>query len=899
MTPSLSRRRRLLVPEVVQTSAMDCGPAVLKCLLEGYGIPVSYGRLREACQTDVDGTSIDVLEAVANQLGLAAEQIMLPTDHLLLPEADALPAVLVVRLPNNFTHFLLVWRRHGSFVQVMDPASGRRWSAGRRLLEEVYVHTARVPAADWRAWAGSDDFLLPLAARLRALGCGRDGRTLIDKAAATVAWRPLAWLDAATRFSETLAGAGALRRGREAHRFLRALLERGGETPPGQGSILPEPYWSVRPAPPADGTEQMFLRGAVLLRVRGRSPPATAMGGTAPAGTPAALNRELAVALAEPASRPARALCGLLRGAGGLQFVGLAIALPLVAATAVLEAVLLRGLLDARRDLGLTEQRLGAVALLLAFTTAVLLLELAVAHVLFGLGRRLEAKLRLAFLGKVPRLHDRYFQSRPTSDMAERGHAAHQVRALPRLAGQFVRAGLTLLLTAAAIAWVDPAAAPLAFAAAALAAGLPIAFNPLLQGLDLRARTQAGALNRFYLDALLGLAAVRAHGGEQAVRREHEGLLVDWAQATRRLLRWLVVVEGLQITSGIALAGWLLLLHAGRAEDAAAALLLAYWALNLPVLGEELGLVGRQYPGLRNITLRLLEPLGAPEEAPPAEPQAAPPGEPAVSITLEGVTVRAAGHTILQDLNLHIPAGSHVAVVGASGAGKSSLVGLLLGWHRAAAGRVLVDGQPLDSARLDCLRTETAWVDPAVRLWNRSLVLNLLYGSPAGGTAPVGQVLHAAELHGVLRQLPEGLQTLLGEGGGLLSGGEGQRVRLGRAFHRPGVRLAILDEPFRGLDRHQRHLLLERARRLWQGATLICITHDVGETRAFERVLVVEAGRVAEDGSPAKLAADPGSRYRALLEAEGAVRRGLWARCLWRRLRLEGGRLIPGAAEEA
>src|SRR5262249_22201130 len=167
-------RRHLLAPEIIQTSAMDCGPASLKCLLEGYGIPVSYGRLREACQTDVDGTSIDVLEVVANQLGLAAEQVMLPTDHLLLPEADALPAVLVVRLPNNFTHFLLVWRRHGSFVQIMDPASGRRWLTGRRLLEEVYVHTARVPGADWRAWAGSDDFLRPLAARLRALGCGRD-----------------------------------------------------------------------------------------------------------------------------------------------------------------------------------------------------------------------------------------------------------------------------------------------------------------------------------------------------------------------------------------------------------------------------------------------------------------------------------------------------------------------------------------------------------------------------------------------------------------------------------------------------------------------------------------------------------------------------------------------------
>ncbi len=69
-------RRRMLVPEVVQTSAMDCGPASLKCLAEGFGIPVSYGRLREACQTDVDGTSIDTMEEVAVQLGLEAEQIM-------------------------------------------------------------------------------------------------------------------------------------------------------------------------------------------------------------------------------------------------------------------------------------------------------------------------------------------------------------------------------------------------------------------------------------------------------------------------------------------------------------------------------------------------------------------------------------------------------------------------------------------------------------------------------------------------------------------------------------------------------------------------------------------------------------------------------------------------------
>src|SRR5262249_39184193 len=157
------------VPEVVQTSAMDCGPAVLQCLLEGFGIPVHYGRLREACQTDVDGTSINVLEEVTNLLGLSAEQVMLPADHLILAEGEALPAILVVQLPNGFTHFVLVWRRHGPFVQVMDPSVGRRWLRCDRLLEETYVHTQRLPARAWHDWALSDDFRRPLARRLRNL----------------------------------------------------------------------------------------------------------------------------------------------------------------------------------------------------------------------------------------------------------------------------------------------------------------------------------------------------------------------------------------------------------------------------------------------------------------------------------------------------------------------------------------------------------------------------------------------------------------------------------------------------------------------------------------------------------------------------------------------------------
>jgi ATP-binding cassette subfamily B protein len=894
-----SPRRRWLVPEVVQTSMMDCGPAVLKCLLEGFGIPIGYGRLREACQTDMDGTSIDVLEEVAKRLGLDAEQVMLPVDHLLLPEVDALPAILIVRQPNGVTHFVLVWRRHGPFVQVMDPGVGRRWLSTKQLLAEAYIHSHRLPAEAWRAWAGSDGLRRPLLHRLRRLGLGRAAAVLFDEAAVDPGWRPLARLEAATRFVESVVQAGGLRRGREAAGVLRALIERDRTETPGKGQAIPAAYWSVRAAAPdPDSEEQVIIRGAVLVRVRGRR---ETVADAASQQRMDQLSPELAAALTEPPSRPGRTLLGLLRGAGVLATLFLIVGLALTAGSTVLEALLLRGALDIVRDLGVAEQRLKAVGFFLLFTCLVVLLEYRVLAGLFRLGRRLEMQLRVAFLDKIPRLNDRYFQSRPTSDMAERSQAIQQIRLLPRLAGQFARTALTLIVTVAAIAWTDPTSTVLAALAAAVAVGLPLVFTPLLEGLDLRARTHAGALSRFYLDALLGLAAVRAHGAERAVRREHESLLVEWVRASQQLLRAVVLVEGLQALIGSPLAGWLVLQHASRAADLAGVLLLAYWALNLPTLGEQIALLVRQYPGQRNVALRLLEPLGAPEDT-DLEANRVPAngvlGTPAplarrgVTITLEGVTIRAAGQTILRDVDLTLAGGSHVAIVGASGAGKSSLVGLLLGWHRAAAGCVRIDGEPLDASRLDRLRGETAWVDPAVQLWNRTLLQNLLFGVRDGSPTALGEVIGEADLFSVLQRLPDGLQTSLGEGGGLVSGGEGQRVRLGRAVARTGPRLVILDEPFRGLDREKRRVLLERVHQRWREATLLCITHDVGETLPFERVLILEGGRVVEDGAPAHLASVATSRYRTLLEAESEVRTGLWSSNVWKHLRLVSGRVV-------
>ncbi len=854
-------KRRFFVPEVVQTSAMDCGPASLKALLEGFGVSASYGRLREACQTDVDGTSIDRMEEAAVQLGLQAEQVMVPVDHLLLPSSNVLPALVVVRLPNGATHFVIAWRRHGRWLQCMDPGTGRRWTTCEHFLSEVYRHTQSVPAEAWREWAASDSFLAPL--RERGVS-----QALIEKALEDKGWRSLAALDAAARMVAALERGGAID-GRSA----RPMIARLAADP----EKIPPTYWSAAKDPASD--ENLLMTGAVLLQARG-------------AGKAAAdLSPDLAAALAEPPSRPGRDLLRLLKDDGVAAPLALLVALALGAGSVAFEAVLFRGLFEVGRQLVLNAQRLAAMGALVAFVACLLVLDTSLAVGVLRMGRRLDCRLRLKFLEKIPRLGDSYFRSRLSSDMAERSHSAHRLRQVPELAARFLRPLCEMTFTVAAIVWLYPHSAPWAITLAAISLAIPLLSQPLLAERDLRLRSHAGALTRFYLDALLGLVAIRAHGAERSIRREQESMLTQWAGAALGYQRAVITMDGIQFAAGLALAATLVLRSLGQGGDPAGLLLLVYWALNLPVLGQEAAAVAWQYPAQRNTLLRMMEPLGAESFSPPPSTQVAASAVGGAAVLLESVTVRAGGHEILREIDLELKPGSHTAVVGPSGAGKSSLAGLLLGWHNAASGRVLVDGVPLEGARLDQLRAETAWVDPQIQLWNRSALDNLLYGAPPEAANHLDETLRASQMHGVLRNLPEGLQTVLGEGGALVSGGEGQRVRAGRAMSRRNARLVILDEPARGLDRERRRALLDRAREIWREATILYITHDVADTSDFERVLVIENARIVEDGAPAQLAAKPGSRYQALLAAEHAVRRGLWANRKWRRLYMQGGSL--------
>ncbi|MDE2403158.1 MAG: ATP-binding cassette domain-containing protein [Sphingomonadales bacterium] len=884
------RLRGLLVPEVVQTSAMDCGPAALKCLLEGHGVPVSYGRLREACQTSVDGTSIDAIEAVAQQLGLAAEQVLVPRDFICLDDARSFPALVVVRHAEHFTHFVVVWARHGEWLQIMDPAVGRRWIARRRFEAEIFAHQQSVDARDWRAWCESEDFRQPLLRRMADFGvAAAAAEELVARAAREDGWFGFGALDAAVRLVAALVAARGLRRGEEAGRTLAALfvdtVASGGDI----FAVIPPGYWSAIPdiANTDPGREMLRISGGVMLRTQAGAAPALPDARTLPV--------ELAAALAGDSEGPLRRCWRILREDRALRprLVGGAVALQALAL--LVQALLMRALIELAQLLTMPCQRLAALAALVLLVVAGGALDLALARHAIALGRRLEVRLRQALLAKLPRLDERYFQSRPITDMADRGHLIHTVRALPPLAVQALQALTALAVTVLAVIVIAPDCAVPALLAVAVAVGLPLLAQPLLAERDSRVRNHGGALHGFYLDALLGLAPIRAHRAQAAIARQHEGLLVEWAGAARGFARWALAAQGLQALLCLGLTGGMLVRHFGMSGRVTGTdLLLVFWALQLPALADAASAIARRYPPIRNALLRQFEPLDAPEDAGgrvalgvrgPVPRRAGP-----VGIAITRGDVVAGGHTILREIELSIAPGEHVAIVGPSGAGKSSLLGLLLGWHRLERGRLDIDGAALTPRALAALRRDVAWVDPQVQLWNRSLLDNLAYAADDGAVARAGEAIAAADLGGVAARLPDGLQSPLGEGGGLLSGGEGQRVRLARALLPDSTGLALLDEPFRGLDREQRAELLQRARALWADATLLCVTHDIAETQAFPRVLVIEDGRIVEDGVPGALAGRP-SRYRALIEAEQALRRTRWGAADWRHWRVAGGRV--------
>jgi ATP-binding cassette subfamily C protein CydD len=219
----------------------------------------------------------------------------------------------------------------------------------------------------------------------------------------------------------------------------------------------------------------------------------------------------------------------------------------------------------------------------------------------------------------------------------------------------------------------------------------------------------------------------------------------------------------------------------------------------------------------------------------------------------------------LDGFTLEIPAGETLALVGPTGAGKTTAAHLLLRFLEPSVGRILVDDTPLAELAPEAWRRSLAWVPQQPRLFHGSLRENLLLGRPDAGPEAVERALRLAQLEELVRELPRGLDTEVGEGGARLSGGEAQRVALARAFVRDAPVL-VLDEPTAQLDLATEAAVVEGVRELCRGRTVLLVAHRLTTVASASRVALVADGRVIEEGAPAALATS-GAVYPRLVAA--------------------------------
>ncbi|MFM0396409.1 ABC transporter ATP-binding protein [Paraburkholderia phytofirmans] len=373
-------------------------------------------------------------------------------------------------------------------------------------------------------------------------------------------------------------------------------------------------------------------------------------------------------------------------------------------------------------------------------------------------------------------------------------------------------------------------------------------------------------------DAVSCNGVVKAFGAEEREEALLARVIGKWRHRTRRTwMRGTInggVQGGMLVAIQAAILGAALLLWArGEASvgDITFALTMFFMLQGyLRDVGMHIRNLQRSVNDMEELVSQESQPLGI-EDRPGAGPITIGKGE----IRFEHVTFHYGtnGQPLYDNFSVRIAPGERVGLVGHSGSGKTTFIKLIQRLYDISEGRITIDGQDIAQVRQASLRSQIAIVQQEPVLFHRSLAENIAYARPGASRAEIERAAKLASAHGFIAALPNGYDTLVGERGVKLSGGERQRVAIARAFLADAP-ILILDEATSSLDSESEVLIQQAMERLMMGRTTLVVAHRLSTVRALDRLLVLDKGKVIEEGSHDALIRLENGLYRRLFERQ-------------------------------
>ena len=477
--------------------------------------------------------------------------------------------------------------------------------------------------------------------------------------------------------------------------------------------------------------------------------------------------------------------------------------------------------------------------------------------VIIGISREIEFDLRNDLFRHLESLSYSYYQRTRTGDIMAR--ATNDLNAVRMLLGPAIMySANTIVFTAGALAFmlaISPRLTLYAFLPLPVVSIVVQYFGRRIHERFERIQAMFSDISARVQENLSGARVIRAYVQEKAEISAFEEANREYIARSLKLVRlmgmlWptLETMLGMAIVLVLWIGGRQVLLHRITVGDFVA--FNTYMVqLTWPViaLGWVINIFQRGTASMARINEILIE---KPEIADSPALSAAKSSRAQIEGEIEFRNLQFAydGTPVLRDINLRIPAGSSLAIVGPTGSGKTTLVSLIPRIYDAEPGSVLLDGRPIRGYRLEDLRRNVGFVPQETFLFSDSVRENIVFGKPEATDAEVKEAATAASIAGDIESFPEQYKTLVGERGITLSGGQKQRTAIARAILRD-PRVLILDDALSSVDTQTEDKILNHLREIMQGRTTIFISHRVSTVRNADRIAVLHGGRIVELGT--------------------------------------------------